>query len=108
MAVVRRRSTSATSFSSHDLPIGLDAGLFHANVHCMNQNTDKPLPVALEQRTQDADQRMFSPSAARNAEPILKIAAQPLQRRSRTQGVQHRRPQLGRYCAHRADRLGMR
>jgi cyclopropane fatty-acyl-phospholipid synthase-like methyltransferase len=39
----------------------------------MHDDNDKPLPVALEQRAQDADQRMFSPSAARNAEPILKV-----------------------------------
>ena len=39
----------------------------------MHADHDKPLPVALEQRALDADQRMFSPSAARNAEPILKV-----------------------------------
>ena len=39
----------------------------------MHNDTDKPLPIALEQRSQDADQRMFSPSAARNAEPILRV-----------------------------------
>jgi len=39
----------------------------------MHEDNDKPLPVALEQRVQDADQRMFSPSAARNAEPILTV-----------------------------------
>lgn len=39
----------------------------------MNDDREKHQPVALEQRTQDADQRMFSPSAARNAEPILEI-----------------------------------
>ena len=39
----------------------------------MHQDNDKPLPVALEQRDQDPDQRMFSPSAARNAEPILTV-----------------------------------
>ena len=39
----------------------------------MNDDNQNALPVALEQRTQDADQRMFSPSAARNAEPILKV-----------------------------------
>lgn len=39
----------------------------------MHDDKDKPLPVALEQRAQDADQRMYSPSAARNAEPILKV-----------------------------------
>ena len=39
----------------------------------MHDDNDKPLPVALEQRAQDADQRMFSPSAARNAEPILTV-----------------------------------
>jgi len=39
----------------------------------MHDESDKPLPVALEQRAQDADERMFSPSAARNAEPILAV-----------------------------------
>lgn len=39
----------------------------------MHTDDDSPLPVALEQRTHDADQRILSPSAARNAEPILKI-----------------------------------
>jgi cyclopropane fatty-acyl-phospholipid synthase-like methyltransferase len=39
----------------------------------MHDDNDKPLPVALEQRAQDADQRMFSPSAACNAEPILTV-----------------------------------
>ena len=34
---------------------------------------DKPQPVALEERAQGADARMFSPSAARNAEPILRV-----------------------------------
>lgn len=38
----------------------------------MHHDTDKPLTVALEERTRDADQRMYSPSAARNAEAILK------------------------------------
>ena len=39
----------------------------------MHKDTEKSLPVALEKRVQDADQRMYSPSVARNAEPILKI-----------------------------------
>ena len=39
----------------------------------MHDDKDKPPPVALEQREQDADQRMVSPSAARNAEPILTV-----------------------------------
>lgn len=39
----------------------------------MQDDSNKPLPVALEQRAQDADQRMFSPSAARNMEPILTV-----------------------------------
>ena len=39
----------------------------------MTESNDRPLPVALEERVQDADERMFSPSAARNAEPILKV-----------------------------------
>ncbi len=39
----------------------------------MHDDNDKPLPVALEERAQGVDQRMFSPSAARNAEPILTV-----------------------------------
>jgi hypothetical protein len=39
----------------------------------MHDDNDKPLPVALEQRALDVDERMFSPSAARNAEPILTV-----------------------------------
>ena len=39
----------------------------------MHDDNERNLPVALEQRAQDADQRMFSPSAARNAEPILTV-----------------------------------
>lgn len=39
----------------------------------MHNDNDKPLPIALEQRVQDADLRMFSPSAERNAEPILRV-----------------------------------
>ena len=39
----------------------------------MHNDNDNPLPVALEERAQDVDQRMFSPSAARNAEPILNV-----------------------------------
>jgi cyclopropane fatty-acyl-phospholipid synthase-like methyltransferase len=39
----------------------------------MHDDNDKPLPVALEQRAQDVDRRLFSPSAARNAEPILTV-----------------------------------
>lgn len=39
----------------------------------MHDDSDTPLPVALEQRLQDADRRMFSPSAARNAPPILAV-----------------------------------
>jgi cyclopropane fatty-acyl-phospholipid synthase-like methyltransferase len=38
-----------------------------------NSETDKPLPVALEHRDQDADERMFSPSAARNSSAILTV-----------------------------------
>ena len=37
----------------------------------MHDDTENPLPVALEQRRQDADGRLYSPSAARNADPIL-------------------------------------
>ncbi len=37
----------------------------------MHDDTENPLPVALEQRRQDADQRLYSPSAARNSNPIL-------------------------------------
>ena len=36
-------------------------------------DTETALPVALELRLQDADQRLYSPSAARNAEPILNV-----------------------------------
>lgn len=39
----------------------------------MHDEHPNALPVALEQRAQDGDQRMFSPSAARNTEPILKL-----------------------------------
>jgi cyclopropane fatty-acyl-phospholipid synthase-like methyltransferase len=39
----------------------------------MPEENDNRLPVALEQRGVSADQRMFSPSAARNLEPILAI-----------------------------------
>ena len=39
----------------------------------MTEDNDNPSPVALEQRTQSADQRMFSPSAARNSVPILAV-----------------------------------
>jgi len=49
----------------------------------MHENNDSPAPVALEQRTQSADQRMFSPSAARNVAPILHL----LQRVLPAQGV---------------------
>lgn len=38
----------------------------------MQDEKKPPLPVALEQRTEATDQRMFSPSAARNVEPIRK------------------------------------
>jgi hypothetical protein len=36
------------------------------------ESDDRPL-VALEQRSESVDQRMFSPSVARNSEPILAI-----------------------------------
>ena len=39
----------------------------------MHQESENPPPVALERRDQVADQRMFSPSAARNSEPILEV-----------------------------------
>lgn len=39
----------------------------------MHDENDRPLPVALEERAQEGDERMFSPSAARNAEPILQV-----------------------------------
>lgn len=39
----------------------------------MHGDHDNPPPVAIEQRSQDADQRMFSPSAARNSAPILAV-----------------------------------
>ncbi len=39
----------------------------------MPKESDSVLPVALEQRSVSADQRMFSPSAARNSTPILEF-----------------------------------
>ena len=39
----------------------------------MTDESDKRPPVALEQRGVSADQRMFSPTAARNSEPILAV-----------------------------------
>jgi cyclopropane fatty-acyl-phospholipid synthase-like methyltransferase len=39
----------------------------------MTDDNDKGLPVALEQRDHGADQRMYSPSAARNSAPILAV-----------------------------------
>jgi len=39
----------------------------------MPEGNDKTSPVALEQRGQSSDQRMFSPSAARNTAPILAV-----------------------------------
>jgi len=39
----------------------------------MPEGNDKTSPVALEQRGQSADLRMFSPSAARNTAPILAV-----------------------------------
>lgn len=37
----------------------------------MHKDNDSPPPIALEQRETGDDQRMFSPSAARNSAPIL-------------------------------------
>src|ERR1043165_6005150 len=39
----------------------------------MTDVSDNPPPVALEQRDVSADQRMFSPAAARNSAPILAV-----------------------------------
>jgi len=39
----------------------------------MPEESDNRPPVALEQRGLSADQRMFSPSAARNSAPILAV-----------------------------------
>lgn len=39
----------------------------------MNKDNVVPTVIAMEQRSQEADQRMFSPSVARNSEPILKV-----------------------------------
>jgi SAM-dependent methyltransferase len=39
----------------------------------MSEENDNRSPVALEQRGVGADQRMFSPSAARNLEPLLQV-----------------------------------
>lgn len=49
----------------------------------MPDENENALPVALELRANDPDRRMFSPSAARNSEPILKI----LRRLLPSQGV---------------------
>src|SRR6476659_3130264 len=39
----------------------------------MTDESDNRLPVTLEQRGVSADQRMFSPAAARNSAPILEV-----------------------------------
>ena len=39
----------------------------------MPEESDDLSPVALERRGVSADQRLFSPSAARNSEPILGV-----------------------------------
>lgn len=39
----------------------------------MTKDSDNPSPVALEQRTLEADQRMYSPSVARNSQPLLEV-----------------------------------
>ena len=39
----------------------------------MSEKSEDPSPVALEQRSVSADQRVFSPSAARNSAPILAV-----------------------------------
>jgi len=39
----------------------------------MSEENDNRSPVALEQRGVGADPRMFSPSAARNLEPLLQV-----------------------------------
>jgi hypothetical protein len=39
----------------------------------MPEERDNLSPVAQEPRSLNADQRMFSPSAARNSEPILSV-----------------------------------
>jgi cyclopropane fatty-acyl-phospholipid synthase-like methyltransferase len=44
----------------------------------MHNEKDSSVPVALEQREQSADQRMFSPSAARNSASILGVLKQVL------------------------------
>ena len=44
----------------------------------MTDETDGHPPVALEQRGVSADRRMFSPTAARNAAPILAVLKQVL------------------------------
>jgi cyclopropane fatty-acyl-phospholipid synthase-like methyltransferase len=49
----------------------------------MPEENDNRSPVALEQRGVGTDQRMFSPSAARNLEPILEVLSRVLP----TQGV---------------------
>ena len=44
----------------------------------MPEGNDKTSPVALELRGQSSDQRMFSPSAARNAGPIMPVLQRAL------------------------------
>jgi cyclopropane fatty-acyl-phospholipid synthase-like methyltransferase len=44
----------------------------------MTSPKDPPKPIALEERTQDADARLRSPSAARNREPILAVLTRVL------------------------------
>ena len=51
---------------------GWDAS-FQGSLRPMPKENDNRSPVALEQRGVSADQRMFSPSAARNLEPILEV-----------------------------------
>lgn len=44
----------------------------------MQEDNNSNPPVALEQRDQDVDRRMFSPSASRNSAPILEVVSRVL------------------------------
>jgi SAM-dependent methyltransferase len=67
---------TARKIDHHPLLIG--AHLSHADLHIMHDETDSSSPVALEQRGLATDQRMFSPSAARNSVPILAVLSRIL------------------------------
>jgi SAM-dependent methyltransferase len=60
---------SEVQFNHSQYKVGNIPGDFTA----MAEENGNPSPVALEQRRVSADQRMFSPSAARNSEPIRRV-----------------------------------